>query len=138
MPSPTLYQIVIILGHLLLTSEVSNVLIKVSNFDTFLVTLKRSNIKYDLIVLTECWLNENTIIPRIPGYDSFRSQKHVNKSGGVVAYVKESWDARVEEPLCNDCNCLKINMGYDFVAIAILYIAIVSFSKQYFKFHSIT
>ncbi|KAL4702104.1 hypothetical protein ACJJTC_013523 [Scirpophaga incertulas] len=89
------------------------------NFDAFLVILKRSKVKFDLIVLTECWLNENTFIPHLPGFTAFHTIKYINKSGGVVAYVGDSWNVQVDESTCEDCNCLEINFGAEFVALAI-------------------
>ncbi|KAL4720056.1 hypothetical protein ACJJTC_009837 [Scirpophaga incertulas] len=84
------------------------------NFDAFLVILKRSKVKFDLIVLTECWLNENTFIPHLPGFTAFHTIKYINKSGGVVAYVGDSWNVQVDESTCEDCNCLEINFGAEF------------------------
>ncbi|CAH2096764.1 unnamed protein product [Euphydryas editha] len=71
-------------------------------FNEFLVILHRSKVKLDLIVLTECWLSENIIIPQIPGYNSYQTQKYINKSGGVVVYVRDSWNAVVQESSCLD------------------------------------
>ncbi|KAL0870426.1 hypothetical protein ABMA27_005428 [Loxostege sticticalis] len=73
------------------------------NFDSFLVTLKRVNIDLDIIILTECWLSESSLIPQISGYYSYRTFKHINKSGGVTAYVKDTLNANVSEPLFEDC-----------------------------------
>ncbi|KAL4705778.1 hypothetical protein ACJJTC_016372 [Scirpophaga incertulas] len=89
------------------------------NFDAFLVTLKRSKIVFDLIVLTECWLNKNTIVPQLPTYNAYHTIKYINKSGGVVVYVRDTWNAQVNESTCEDCNCLEINIGTDFAALAI-------------------
>lgn len=89
------------------------------NFDSFLVTLKRVNIDLDIIILTECWLSESSLIPQISGYYSYRTFKHINKSGGVTAYVKDTLNANVSEPLFEDCNCLEIKIGTDFMVLGI-------------------
>ncbi|KAL0880691.1 hypothetical protein ABMA27_001907 [Loxostege sticticalis] len=88
------------------------------NFDSFLVTLKRLNISLDVIVLTECWLSENSIIPQLPGYVSYRTHKYINKSGGVIAYIKDSTNACVNESACEECNCLEINLEGDTLVLA--------------------
>ncbi|KAL0901923.1 hypothetical protein ABMA27_007068 [Loxostege sticticalis] len=89
------------------------------NFDSFLVTLKRLNISLDVIVLTECWLSENSIIPQLPGYVSYRTHKYINKSGGVIAYIKDSTNACVNESACEECNCLEINLEGDTLVLGI-------------------
>lgn len=33
------------------------------NFNSFLVSWKRLNIDMDVIILTECWLNDFTVVP---------------------------------------------------------------------------
>ncbi|CAB3227057.1 unnamed protein product [Arctia plantaginis] len=78
------------------------------NFDELLITLKRMEIYPDVIILSECWLNENTIIPKMTGYDSFSTNKIINKSGGIAAYVRDVWSTSVHEPLCDECNCLQL------------------------------
>jgi hypothetical protein len=89
------------------------------NFDAFLVTFTRLNSDIDIIILTECWLNENSIIPKLPGYNSYRTHKFINKSGGVIAYIKESLCATVEESTCTDCNCLEIKLGSELLLMGI-------------------
>lgn len=81
------------------------------NFDEFLVTLHRFDIEFDVIILTECWLSEQTIIPQIPGYSAYHTKFSINKSGGVTAYVKDIWQPSVSEPLCAECNFLSICIG---------------------------
>lgn len=89
------------------------------NFDAFQVTLKRINIDFEILVLTECWLNEYTIIPHLPGYTASRTHKFINKSGGVVVYVNDRLNATVVESSCEDCNCLEIRIGHDALVMGI-------------------
>ncbi|CAH2088133.1 unnamed protein product [Euphydryas editha] len=78
------------------------------NFDDFFVNLTRFNISFDVIILTECWLREDSTIPQIPNYMSFKSNKMVNQNSGVVVYVSQIWNALVTEPEIQEANCLKI------------------------------
>lgn len=81
------------------------------NFDQFLLILNRINIKFDVIVLTECWLQEGTIVGLLDGYTSYRSRKFINKAGGVVIYVRSSWNAVMDEPSeIRDANCITIDI----------------------------
>lgn len=81
------------------------------NFDSFLLVLKRLNIKFDAIVLTECWLNENSIIRTLDGYNAFHTTKYINKAGGVTIYVKESHNTIATEPEMDEANGLIVNIG---------------------------
>lgn len=80
------------------------------NFDNFLVTLHRMNCYFDLIALTECHINEMSIIPIIPGYKSYRSNKIINKNGGVVVYVRDTWNASVHEPNFREADSLLVDI----------------------------
>lgn len=68
------------------------------NFDALLVLLHRVGLEFDVILLTECWLNDTSIIENIAGYSAFASKHNINQNGGVVAYVREHWNVRVTEP----------------------------------------
>lgn len=78
------------------------------NFNKFLVALARLSIDFDILVLTECWLNEATTIKTIEGYISFHTVKHINRAGGVVVYVRRSLSVTVKELVIPDANCLFI------------------------------
>ncbi|KAI8440552.1 hypothetical protein MSG28_001794 [Choristoneura fumiferana] len=76
------------------------------NFNAFEAALKRIDIDFEVIVLTECWLNEYSIINRLPGYNVYHTSKCINKNGGVVVYIREFLNATVTEPVFDDANCL--------------------------------
>lgn len=80
------------------------------NFNEFLVYLRRLNITFDVLVLTECRLNDSSIIDNLPGYNTYHTNQNINQNGGVVAYVKDSWNAVVSEPTFNDSCCLVIDI----------------------------
>lgn len=80
------------------------------NFDAFLVCLHRMSVQFDVIILTECWLNETTIIDGIPGYTPHHTKNNINKNGGVVAYIKNSWNATTSELHFDEASCLAIEI----------------------------
>lgn len=88
------------------------------NFDNFLVIWKRLNTDFDVIIFSECWLNENSIIGQIQGYTSFHSKKYINKSGGVTAYVKDTWSPIFSELDVDEANCISIEVPNCFKVIA--------------------
>lgn len=57
------------------------------NFDEFLILLQGLDITYHCLVLTECWLSDDTNILQIRDYNVFRSANSRNASDGVVVYV---------------------------------------------------
>jgi hypothetical protein len=89
------------------------------NFDSFYVSFKRLNFEIDVIILTECWLTDSSIIDQLPGYQTFHSTNSFNKSSGVVAYVKETLSATCTEPPFDDANCLAINIQDHTVVLGI-------------------
>lgn len=83
------------------------------NFDSFLIALKRTQIEYDVIVLTECWLHESSIIRQIDGYNVYSTTKHKNKASGVIVYVRDSFTATALEPDVEDADCILVSInGY--------------------------
>lgn len=80
------------------------------NFLDLVTFLQRLECSLDVIILTECWLNEHSVIHQLPGYKSFNTSKIINKSGGVTAYVKDGLLVKVIEPDIDDANCLLIEL----------------------------
>ena len=52
------------------------------NLDEFLINLERTRTKFQIIILTETWLNCQEDFNEIPGYKSFHSFRP-KKGGGV-------------------------------------------------------
>lgn len=80
------------------------------NFDAFLVALKRLDINFDVIVLTECHLGTSSLIRTIPGYAHFCTSVIANQAGGVVAYVRADWDVNVSEPNISEADSIIIDL----------------------------
>lgn len=89
------------------------------NFDQFLVIFKRLNLSIDVIVLSECWIHENSVIPQLDGYLSYRTFKYINRAGGVIAFVKSCLLPDVTEPQFEEANCLQIKLGSTLTLLAI-------------------
>lgn len=82
------------------------------NFHDFEILLSRLQIDFDLITLTECWLSTSSIIPILPGYESFKTEKHLNQNSGVVIYKKNSIkNIKITEPPLDDANILLAEIG---------------------------
>ncbi|KOB75326.1 putative tick transposon [Operophtera brumata] len=82
------------------------------NFDDFNIFLTRSNFNYDLIILTECWLQNCNNIPSLDQYDGFQTSRHINQNSGVVAYVHNSiTNVSVYEPNIIDADSLVVKFG---------------------------
>jgi hypothetical protein len=77
-----------------------------SNIDLLLVFISRFSTLLDIIVLTECWTNENYTPPPINNYVIYQTKKYLNQNDGVVVYIRDTYVAKVYEPLCNDGNCI--------------------------------
>ena len=61
-----------------------------SNMSGLEILIARSNIDWDIMVLTECWLKTKPTIPTLNNYKVFASQKNFTQNEGVVIYVKKS------------------------------------------------
>ena len=69
--------------------------------------------------MTECWINSSSTIKQIDGYHSFNTEKYINKSGGVIVYVKQKWSPNVLEPDLKEANCLIVDVPSVFTVLGI-------------------
>ena len=58
------------------------------NFDSLLILLERLKIKFDIIVLSECWTDEDKLFVHLDGYDIFYTTGNFNRNDGIVCYSK--------------------------------------------------
>ncbi|KAL4721597.1 hypothetical protein ACJJTC_012412 [Scirpophaga incertulas] len=64
------------------------------NFTDFEVFLARCKVNYDVIVLTECWLQYNNNVPELESFRHFSTTRYLNQNSGVVVYVRENLNAQ--------------------------------------------
>lgn len=89
------------------------------NFSLLEVLLARMNITCDVIILTECWLNNLKPPPNLANYNTFSTKRSINQNDGVIVYIKQYVSCSVEEPTFIDGNCLLIKIGKDLVILGI-------------------
>ena len=53
------------------------------NMPGFHTVLARTNVQWDIITLTECWLPNTQVIPNIQGYSSFKTINNLTQNEGV-------------------------------------------------------
>ncbi|CAH2104110.1 unnamed protein product [Euphydryas editha] len=89
------------------------------NFDNFLVLQKRLGISFDVIVFSECWINEDSTINQLEGYSSFNSNNFINKSGGVVVYVNHRWSPVFTELDIDEANCVLVEVPNSYKVLGV-------------------
>lgn len=89
------------------------------NIDQIPVLLQRLSIEVHVIVLTEARIDDSTIIPQLPNYRSYNTNKFINQNNGLVVYIKEGLNASVEEVNIREADCLTVKLGSDFIIIGI-------------------
>lgn len=89
------------------------------NFDEFSVLLSRLLFPPDIIILTECWLDNSPLCYEIDNYIYHSSKTYLNQNDGIVVYTKSSLQVSIVEPLFKDSNCLLINVGNELSLIAL-------------------
>lgn len=88
------------------------------NLDSLIVLLARLSFVNDIIILTECWLNENKPVPHIDNYVTYFSRKCLNQNDGIVIYVKKSIRCTVVEPNVVGANFLLLSIDPDTYILA--------------------
>lgn len=103
------------------------------NFRGLEVLLQRLSINCDIIILTECWLSELSILPHLTGYVCHATKQNHIQNDGVVIYAHANLNIKVEEPLVQGCNCLILKIGTHTALVCIYrspsYRTLVSFNS---------
>lgn len=91
------------------------------NLDDFLLFLDsiKSNVRFHIIILTECRLNESYLAKQITGYHEYHTTQQLNQNSGVVAYISDDIQSQVQEICISQSNCLKIIIKGNLCILAI-------------------
>lgn len=89
------------------------------NFDELQILLKYLKVNFQIIILTECWINHKYMKLEIAGYTTYSSLNNKKQNDGVIIYIKNEIKAEVEEIIITNANCLKIKIGKEKAILAI-------------------
>lgn len=89
------------------------------NMAGFFTILHRSGLDWDIIVLTECWLNHAPNIPILNGYTHYMTNHNYTQNEGVVLYIRNHLSVVIEEPHFLDANCLTIKVNNNTLIICV-------------------
>jgi hypothetical protein len=78
------------------------------NMDELLIFLESTKLYPDILVLSEAWLSDCTVIPPLNDYTSFQTTIHQNRSEGIVVYVKSILNPISKPVNIRDTNALRI------------------------------
>lgn len=90
-----------------------------SNYDGLQVLLKRISLHLDIIVLTECWLKNVNHIPTLTGYTTHCTKDLINRSDGVILYIKNELKCTISFPNLLDASSIMCNLNDKLCLIAI-------------------
>ncbi|CAH2087431.1 unnamed protein product [Euphydryas editha] len=83
--------------HSQFTILTQNIVSVYKNLPDLEITLTQLKIEADIIILTECRLHSHKPLPYLPNYDSYYTRNQLNQNDGVVAYLKNTCQAKVSE-----------------------------------------
>lgn len=89
------------------------------NFDELQIQLKHIGLRFDIIILTECWINKKSSPMEIAGYTTYSTVTSNKQNDGVIVYLKNEIKAEVKETTITNANCLKIKIGKESTIFAI-------------------
>lgn len=91
----------------------------ITNLDDFTIFLDQFNSSFDVIILTECWINKDYTSKSIQNYSEHHTKIKLNKSSGIVVYIKNGLQAEVDEISLAQSNCMKIILNNNICIFAI-------------------
>jgi exonuclease III len=89
------------------------------NLDNFIAQLARFKFDIDVLILTECWLNDDRSVPALNHYTLYYRKNCYNQNGGIVIYVKNNLSCSASEPNMPGANFLLLRINPDILIIAI-------------------
>lgn len=69
------------------------------NFDEFIAILSSTQIDFDIIIFTECWLKVAGPIPTLQGFSCYYSINNKLQNDGVAIYTRNNLDSVSYEPV---------------------------------------
>lgn len=81
------------------------------NIESILILIQSIDIQFDIIALSEAWLDQDKIVTTIDGYDTFQTTDNWNRSDGVVVYLKSNLNGTCTEVKLGDATGLQINFN---------------------------
>ena len=78
---------------------------------------------YDVICLSECWINSNSVLPSLPNFTCVYSPSNKLKSGGVTIYISEKIKFnKLDIKLCsNDFEYAAIHLNHLNIVLLLMY-----------------
>lgn len=90
-----------------LTQNICSISCNMTNFE---ILLQRTEVSWDVLVLTECWLPKTYNIPTLNNYVHATTSTNSTQNEGVVIYLRDHLKRTFEEPQIDDCNCLLLKL----------------------------
>lgn len=81
------------------------------NLDSLLIYIISLKTRIHVIILSECWCDENSVPPTIDGFNLYFSKRSFNQNDGVIMYIRDDIGATVRELELQESNCLEANIG---------------------------
>ena len=101
---------------LILTQNIRSINRNISGFETLLGRLK---LDCHILILTECWLSNTPVIPKLPGYCHAATKTNPKQNDGVVIYYKDYLNLQIHEPNSIESNCLVATIDKHIAIIAL-------------------
>jgi hypothetical protein len=83
------------------------------NVDALLILLESLQVEFDLIVLTEAWLDEGKPLLSLNSYQILFTDRYLNRNDGVIVYYKSYLCAIAKQVILGEATALQINFDFD-------------------------
>lgn len=80
------------------------------NFNELQVLLANLEIDFDVIAVTESWINNNCSNFLLDGYNTYYSEGNINKNDGVIAFVKSEFSQETRIVQIGKIQCLRVHI----------------------------
>lgn len=80
------------------------------NFDEFLGWSGKDLFSFDVIILTEAWVEQCGVFQQLQGYDVYTTVEHRNRNDGIIIYVRQCFVTSVEFLKFDGATSLGINI----------------------------
>lgn len=82
------------------------------HIDELMLILNSFKFKFDIIVMTETWMDESGVIEEMCGYDVVVNKKSRNQNDGVIVYARKNLAVSCEEVCLHGATSMRVDVTF--------------------------
>lgn len=83
------------------------------NIDSFLIFIESISVRFDVMVLSEAWVDEDKTLVTLDGYDVYSTTNNWNRNDGVIVYIRTELCGIMQQIALGEASGLRLDFDTD-------------------------